>query len=89
MHPNSLANLRPRWRKGESGNPAGKNGWMASQVRYKNLFRMVDLLDELEDEELRQQALRKIAHHILDGSMGLYEKDGRALFWLVKFAFRS
>ena len=56
IHPNSLDNLRPA-QKGEVRNPTGENGSTKSWQREMLIFRTLNALDELEDEELRQEAL--------------------------------
>lgn len=55
IHPNSRANLRPPWQKGESGNPAGRRkgcrnrrSLRAEKIGKKVLHELPHLIDRLE-----------------------------------------
>ena len=79
LHPNSLANLKPA-RKGEVRNPSGANGATKSRERELLLVRSIDALDELDDEELRQQAMKAIACAIIERAL---QGDTRVLCRLL------
>lgn len=83
VHPNSLRNLRP-WKLGETGNSEGVNGSIKSRRREALLWRTVNALDQLEDEDLRQKALRAIARLVIDGAMDGVKRDGRVLLAFLK-----
>ena len=79
VHANSLRNLRPA-QKGEVRNPKGENGSTKSWQREILLLRTLDALDELHDEDLRQQALETIAWLVIDRAL---QGDSRVLCRLV------
>jgi hypothetical protein len=73
VHPNSRANLRPPWQKGESGNPAGRRmgsrnrrSLRAEKIGKKVLHELRHLIDRLERpaiasySEYYQQRLRAL-----------------------------
>ena len=79
MHPNSFANLRPA-KKGEVRNPKGENGSTKSRQREALFARTLDALDELEDEDLRQEALEAVAHLVINRAL---QGDSRVLCRLL------
>ena len=68
IHPNSLANLRSA-KKGEVLNPKGENGATKSREREALILRTLNSLEELEDEELRQEALEAVTHLVTDRAL--------------------
>ena len=79
IHPNSIANLRPA-QKGEVRNPKGANGSTKSWQREILLLRTLNALDELEDEDLREEALQAIALLVIDRAL---QGDSRVLCRLL------
>jgi uncharacterized protein HemY len=77
------ANLRPPWRKGQSGNPTGINQWTKSRERYRAVMRALDALEELEEGDLRDHALRRLAQLILRGGLDDAARDARVLARLL------
>ena len=75
MHPNSLANLKPRWGKGASGNPEG----LSLKRRVSDVLR--DPLKSLSKEDAkRTKAIELLAQAIvLDAIKG--SKEDRKEIW--------
>jgi len=62
-------------------NPTGANGSEKSREREALFARPLDALDELEDKELRQEALTAIARLVIDQGL---QGDSRVICRLVE-----
>ena len=84
MHPNSLRNLRPPWRKGECPNPTGINGYTRDRERRTRFDATVAALNETTEEERRGELIESI---IREGFEHALRGDSRlcALLWNESF----
>ncbi len=67
-HPNSLANLRPSWRKGQSGNPRGMNTARREREARRLALGILDAIEaayERGDEAQAEALLEHFARAII------------------------
>ena len=75
MHPNSLANLKPRWGKGASGNPEG----LSLKRRVSDILR--DPLKGLSKEETRKtKAIDLLARAIVEDAIKGSREDRKEIW---------
>ena len=75
MHPNSLANLKPRWGKGASGNPEG----LSLKRRVSDVLR--DPLKSLSKEDARKtKAIELLAMAIVQDAIKGSKEDRREIW---------
>lgn len=87
-HPNSLANLRPAWKKGESGNPKGKPKNRILELHKK--LRVKPKLGDLNQEEINDiergllaMTLENLKVLVKEEKVNAYEK-GLAMAILIE-----
>ena len=78
--PCKLNRKSPTAQKGEVRNPKGENGSEKSREREAAFMRTLNLLGELEDEKLRQEALEALARQVIDRGL---QGDSRVLCRLL------
>lgn len=71
MHPNSIANLRPAWRPGETPNPTGVNGQKrierALQIAQNACPKAAKLIaNAIGDQDLPMSTRLRCAEYVLD-----------------------
>lgn len=77
-NPNSLKNLRPPWKKGESGNKGQKQGAKKKKDAFSQLFTVDDLMKAAKTVEGKRK--QKLLEHFVDKA---YE-DNKVLVSLIK-----